>query len=1189
MCLVFTLVPMFSVPAHPARRQEAPGVSPARRLASAEEAGKMVPIAPLGPRPVVIDGDLSDWGDLDPRAGCIVEGMDDVPGLASLKPRGAAVFNLRHDSQSLYVGVRVLDASVKPQDPSSRGDCIQLFIDARPVSGSGPRLGDRAYSEGVYQWMITAPRPGERTARWVSGSQKTPAPGPFDIAERLLPDGYTLEMRIPFSSLHGMTPDRLKEPIGFDIYVDDVNAEGDMGKLTPRAEYSLSGSDDGWQDASTLCFAKADYAPHFPAPFVRPIPGKYSEEVNSRRIVAGLITTREAAPDQSRVEIGLHRAGAPSEAVPPIERDEVADYPQLGVRTHRRVLELQSLDRGRYELSTRYPGLPDVSSATQFDAISWRRTRAARAESSAAPAALPDRPIANGAAMRLPNGWKLTPAGRAIALPGDMPQSMLFTPDGKYLLVSTAGYHNHGIDVIDTRTAKVVQFVEVGKTWTGMAFDAARGNLFLSGAGVTATAARNGAGTVYPGAVLRFTWNNGRLLRQADIELPGIPDRNAFIGGLAVGPDSSLYVVNTQTDSILRLDASFKVSASAHTGYRPNAVALSPSRRQVAVSNWGDRSISLLDAQTLAERNRVVVGSHPYDLAYGPDGRLFVTNAGSNSVSVIQNGSVTETIKTSLDPKALVGSTPGALALTADGKRLYVANADNNSVAVIDTAHAGESRILGFIPTGWYPSALGVSRDGRRLYIGTGKGLTFRSNRAGEYIGTLLQGHVSLVSTPDASQLARCTRQVVDNLSLPGAGQRQMFASGQDPFRKIRHVLYIIRENRTYDQVFGDIARGNGDPSLTLFGKDATPNAHALARDYVLLDNLYCNGEVSEDGHEWCNAAYATDFTERAWPNSYSDRGEPDADERLTASPAGYLWDNCARHGLSYYSYGEFASFKSSPKSPPVYTGIKALGGHASLAWSQFSFDRHDTEKTGVFLSDLHTAEKTGKWPRYMVMSLGEDHTQGTAPGKYTPLAHVAANDQALGQIVEAISHSRFWPETAIFVIEDDAQSGPDHVDAHRTLGLVISPYVRRGIVDSTFYTTASFVHTMEMILGVPPMTQYDAAATPLTAAFMPKPDLTSYRNLSPRVDLEARNGAAAPGAAVSARLDFSAYDRVPAEVLNHILWDSLKPGIAYPAPVRSALFAYKTTRFDIGSSRAAARRRFHKHLSERLDTMMAH
>ncbi|MCW3095535.1 MAG: beta-propeller repeat-containing protein [Chthonomonadaceae bacterium] len=1157
-CMAVPNLPILSAPL-----QEIATAPLAQHFAAAEAQGKMIPVALVGAQALRIDGDLSDWGPLDPRAGSIFQGLDDVPGLESKKGRDATLFSLRADDQALCIAVRVFDASVRTQEPSYMGDCIQFFLDVRPTDGKGPLLNASAYSDGVYQLMITAPEPDDTKVHWIAGGQAVAPLGPFEIAARPLPDGYTLEMRIPFSSLKGMSLDRLKEPIGFDIAIDDIDAVGALGSTTTRAQYALSGSDDGWKDAAALRFAKIGYAGRFPAPFLRLLPAQYREEVSTRRIVGGLLTTREATPAQNRIEIRYRTPGAQKEPVPPVVQDNTTDYPQIGVRMTRHTIDLQSLNRGRYTVKTHFPGLPDADSVTAFDAVTWRRTASPSTHIANRAVVLPDQPLRNAAGTRLPNGWKLTPAGRALALPGDMPQRLLFTPDGRYLFVSTAGYHHHGIDVIDTVQEKVVQSLEVGKAWTGMALDSEHGQLFLSGGGLAPAISMNGAPPVYQNAVLRFAWRNGRLTPLPALTLPGEIGKNAYIAGLAVEKGGSLYVVDTQRDTVLRLGApTFQVTATAHVGYRPNAIALSPSGRQIAVTNWGERSVSLLDAGTLTLQKRLVTGSHPFDLLYGPDGRLFVANAGANSVSVIQNGVVSETIKTSLDPKALLGSTPDALALTRDGKRLYIANADNNDVAVVDTAHPGDSRILGFLPTGWYPSALGVSRDGARLFIGTGKGLTFRANGTGDYIGTLLQGHVSIVARPDGPRLAAYTRQVVSNTPLPdGTGTQQQSkatAIASAPFRKIKHVLYIIRENRTYDQVFGDLARGNGDPSLTLFGRDVTPNAHALAQNYVLLDNLYCNGEVSEDGHEWCNAAYATDFTQRAWPVNYSDRGEPDADERLTASPAGYLWDNCARHGLSYYSYGEFVSFKSSPKSPPVYAGPKALGGHASLAWSQFSYDRHDTEKTGVFLADLRRAEKTGVWPRYQVMSLGEDHTQGTTAGKYTPMAHVAANDQALGQIVEAVSHSRFWLETAIFVIEDDAQSGPDHVDAHRTLGLVISPYVRRGIVDSTFYTTASFVRTMELMLGLPPMTQYDAAATPLTAAFMRKPDLTPYRNLSPRVDLEARNGAMGPGVAASAKLDFSAYDRVKPEVLNHILWEALKPGIPYPGPVRSALAAFR-------------------------------
>ncbi len=1148
-CVILVPLTMAMLPGRLRPHQESAPPSPSRSVAAAEKLGKVLPITRVADQPLTIDGDLTDWGRLDPRSGCIIEGIDDVPALASQSPKGAAVFSLRYDDRALYIAVRVLDSSVHPQSPVYMGDCIQLFLDVRPASGSGPKLGDHAYANGAYQWMIPAPRAGDSTVHWISGVQKVSPPGPFDIAEHLLTDGYTLEMRVPFTSLEGLSAERLSEPIGFDISVGDVNS-GPAGAMSPRAEYSLSGSDDGWQDASIFSIAKADYAGGLPPPFVRPLPAIYSESTGSRRIVAGIIATSDATPAQTRTEIRYRGTGSDPKAVPPIERDEIREYPQLGIRAGRHTLEFQSMSRGRYEVVTHYPGLPDADRTTEFESVSWRRHPSMpRAARPAAAVALPDKLIAGSAAMRLPNGWRLTPAGRPVALAGDMPERMQFTPDGRYLFVSTGGYNHHGVTVIDASSDRIVEFVEVPKTWTGMAFDSKRGVLYLSGGGIGPMAAGPSKELIYRNAVLRFAWKNHRLARQSGINIPGVKGQNAFIGGLTVGRDGSLYVVNTQDDSVTRIDASLRPAAKARVGYRPNSTALSPSGRLLAVTNWGDRSVSILDARTLAPRKRIAVGSHPIDLAYAPDGRLFVTNAGSNSVSVILNGAVVETIKTSLDPRAPVGSTPVALAATTD--RLYVANADNNSVAVIDIAHPGASRILGFIPTGWYPSALAVARDGKRLFIGTGKGLTFNSNGTGRYIGELLRGHVSVVGVPDQQQLARYTRQVVANVPMPPTVPAA-YSARSTPFGKVKHVLFIIRENRTYDQVFGDLARGNGDPSLTLFGKDVTPNAHALAQEFVLLDNLYCNGEVSEDGHQWCNAAYATDFTERAWPNSYSDRGEPDADERLTASPAGYLWDNCARHGLSYYSYGEFAEFKATPNSPPVYNGTKGLGGHASLAWSQVSFDRHDTEKTRVFLSDLHRAESTGKWPNYMVMSLGEDHTQGTTPGKYTPRAHVASNDQALGQIVEAVSHSRFWPETAIMVIEDDAQDGPDHVDAHRTAGLVISPYVRRGVVDSTFYTTASFVHTMELMLGLPTMTQFDAAATPLTAAFMPKPNLARHNNLAPRVDMEARNGVTAPGAVASAKLDFSAYDRASPSALNHILWAALKPGVPYPAPVRS-------------------------------------
>ncbi|MGH9827714.1 MAG: bifunctional YncE family protein/alkaline phosphatase family protein, partial [Blastocatellia bacterium] len=498
---------------------------------------------------------------------------------------------------------------------------------------------------------------------------------------------------------------------------------------------------------------------------------------------------------------------------------------------------------------------------------------------------------------------------------------------------------------------------------------------------------------------------------------------------------------------------------------------------------------------------------------------------GSNSVSVIAGGQVKETVKTSINPMDPVGSTPDALALSPDGKTLYVANADNNDVAVINVADKKESAVAGFIPTGWYPSALAISPDGKRLFVGIGKGLYSRANAPGlggdktissnapgpyDYIGRVLNGAVSIIDVPNRAQLDAYTKQVVANRPSPETfiDQAQAVRIQKEVFSKIKHVVYVIRENRTYDQVFGDLGKGNGDPKLTFFGEQVTPNAHRLAKETVVLDNLYCNGEVSEDGHQWCMAAYATDFTEKAWPNSYSRRGEPGADERLTASPAGYLWDNCAKHNVSYRSYGEFEHFKSDPDSAPRFQGHKGLEGHSSESWDRLDKgDKpRDTDRVDAFIAELKEAEKTGDWPSLLVVHAGEDHTEGLAGGRFTPVAHVAANDLALGRMVEAISHSRFWNETAIFVIEDDAQNGPDHVDAHRTVGLVISPYVKQGIVDSTMYSTASMVRTMELILGLPPMSQYDRAATPMYNSFTTESMMEAYASIPAKVDLEARN-----------------------------------------------------------------------------------
>ena len=818
----------------------------------------------------------------------------------------------------------------------------------------------------------------------------------------------------------------------------------------------------------------------------------------------------------------------------------------------------------------------------------------------------------NTAATLLPNGWRISPAGVEIELPGDLPVRMTPSADRKNLFVVTSGYHHHSINVVDLRNRQVTQSLIAGQLSSGLALAGGGRELFVtSGLSSAETMSRllkrvspsSENETTWNGDILRFGFSGDRLRRESPFILPIEVGGERYMSGLVRSRGGFLYVANPDTNAIYKVSPNLKsVEASGRTGYAPMYLSLSPDEKELAVSNWGDQSVSLFDPETLKERDRIHVGAHPNDLVYARDGRLFVSNAGSNSVSVMRPGKVIETIRTTFSPGDPVGSTPDALAISPNGRWLFVANADNNDLAMVDISRPGASEILGFIPTGWFPSALAISGDNKEIYVGIGKGLAgpkanvpaklpfpvkLLSEAAPfDFVGSQLSGYVEVIDMPTPERLAELTNQVRSNFPDPSQNidKKQAELARTGIFPKIKHVVYIIRENRTYDQVLGDIGKGNSDPSLTLFGENVTPNAHELARKGALLDNIYVNGEVSQNGHQWSNAAYATEFTDRSWVHRYSGRrylaDKDDNGSKLEASPAGYLWDNCARHGLSYLSYGELAYVKSAPGERPVFAGASGLDGHYSKTWDQrvqeltrFYWSRpkdpkdrgpwymkqdlsrfRDTAFAGFFIDDLHTAEKTGTWPAFMVMSLGEDHTVGLSPGNFAPRAAVGSNDQAVGQIIDAISHSVFWRDTAIFIIEDDAQDGPDHVDGRRTVGLVISPYTKKRFIDHTFYTTASMVRTMELILGLPPMTQFDSLATPMYNAFANEPDLTAYDNLPARIDLLARNPLTGPGATASLRLDFSGYDRADPDVLNQILWSALKPGIPFAAPVRSAL-----------------------------------
>lgn len=756
------------------------------------------------------------------------------------------------------------------------------------------------------------------------------------------------------------------------------------------------------------------------------------------------------------------------------------------------------------------------------------------------------------------NGWKLSPVGRGISLPGDMPGNIVVLEGGRQALVNTCGFHDHSLNLVDLEKGTINQSVPFERSWIGLA-KTPDGKVLVSG-GKADNAARE--------AIHQLTLTENGFTPAGELNVPGTLLKDRFVSSILSTPEGN-YILNIQTDYVVKLAPKGSILARRKVGYRPYACALSPDGKILAVSNWGDQSVSLLNASDLFPVGTVSVGSHPTSLAYSPNGRLFVANAGSNDVSIIDGGKVTESIPTGVDPSQKIGATPVALAVARDSKRLYVANAGNNCLAVIDISKAGHTRRLGLIPTERYPTAVAVTPDGKQILIGTAKG--YFGPNAGEqvklegdgirgkefntpfkYVGNQMTGRLTIVETPDAKQLKAYTKQTIANspaglAAAHNAEERKKIQSGA--FDKIKHVVYVIRENRTYDQVLGDIPKGNGDPHLTIFGEKVTPNGHKLANDFVLFDNLYADGDVSQAGHQWSDAAYSNDYTEKQWILNYSNKGEVESDTRLTSSPGEYIWTLARKKGHTARVYGEYVSMQEdhdSANSEELKADPEKFGFSASFE-KIFARGGRDTEKVADFLREMHEAEKTGKWPELMVMALPEDHTNGFSAGAHSPYAMIANNDWAVGQLVDAVSHSPFWKDTAIFIIQDDAQAGPDHVDSHRTVALVASPYANRGSVDHTMYSTSSMLRTMELILHLPPMTEFDAKSTPMYAAFTNRPDFSPFVLEKPQVDVDERNPKGTSLALRSSKLDFSDVDRADFNELNRILWAGYRPHDPYP------------------------------------------
>src|SRR5579883_1032496 len=784
-------------------------------------------------------------------------------------------------------------------------------------------------------------------------------------------------------------------------------------------------------------------------------------------------------------------------------------------------------------------------------------------------------PQAMSGAYGLPNGWRLTPAGKSIPAE-DMVLNTVVAPDGAAVIAMQAGFNPHGLVVIDTKIEEAVQRIPLKSAWYGMAWSPDGKRLYVSGG--------NADGDRNPtrAPIYVFNYANGRLSTEPSGTLEETIDKSElFWSGVAHHPKKNiLYAANRGTGfgtgNIVAFDTgSGKLMGRIPVDLIPYDLVPSEDGRWLYVSNLASQSVSVIDTGALKVVASIAVGENPNQMALSPDGRLFVACSNDDTVTVIdtKTRSVIEKISTTLFPHAPEGSTPNALALDRANNLLYVANADNNDIAVVNVAQRGKTEVLGFIPSGWYPSALAFLPRQQTLYIGNSKGSGSYSNIRGPHsplpdgpegkgsIKSLQKGSVEIVSVANLrAELKQFTAKVYQNtpyndeLLVQAKEPREpsIVPSNVGAGSAIKHILYIIKENRTYDQVFGDMQRGNGDARLTIFGRKVTPNQHALADQYVLLDNLYCDGEVSEDGHSWSNAAYATDANEKQWPITYGGHSKSDRNAAYVPS-AGNIWDAARRKGLTYRSYGEYATRVSDGTTMEASPNAQGLAGHVAPGFKRMAV--RDTENAAEFIREFDQYEKNydsndpnKRLPNFMVMALSENHTNGTRPGSYAPVAMVASNDLAVGMIVERVSHSRYWPEMAIFIIEDDAQDGPDHVDAHRTAGLVISPYIRREKVDSTLYTTSSMLRTMELLLGLPPMSQYDAAATPMYASFGTKQDLTPFNSLPPQVDLNAKNTKLAWGAKESQKMDFDDVDRNAPGLLNAIIWKSVK-GADSPVP----------------------------------------
>ena len=699
--------------------------------------------------------------------------------------------------------------------------------------------------------------------------------------------------------------------------------------------------------------------------------------------------------------------------------------------------------------------------------------------------------------ITLPNGWSLSPAGHGYLL-GDLPLNIAVSESKNLMAVTNNGQSTQSIQLIDVPSEKIIDNIVVAKCWLGLKFSADEKYLYASGGNdnwILKYAIKNKKLVLKDSLKLGDKWPN--RISPAGIDLDD--KRNLLY--VVTKENNSLYILNTITKKVV---AQYKLNGEGYT------CLLSPDKQRLYISCWGCDKLYIFNTHTQKFDNAINVGDNPNDICQTKNGKfVFVANSNDNSVSVINTDTkkVIETLTSSLYPNAPQGSTTNGVALSPDEKTLYIANADNNCLAVFDVSEPGNSKSKGFIPTGWYPTC--VKAIGQKIFVTNGKGFSSFANPDGpnpvaknekvtyqegdikkpkhdQYIGGLFIGTMSIIDVPDEKQLSVYSQQVYNN--TPYTKEKEMISQGEknNPIPEkvgepspIKYVFYIVKENRTYDQVLGDVSKGNGDTSLVLFGKNITPNQHKIVDEFTLFDNFYVDAEVSEDGHNWSLGAYATDFVEKNWPTNYGGRGGTYVGEgtnETANNKNGFIWNDCERSGVSYRTYGEFADdFKPN---------IPVLKDHLCNYFTSWDLSVRDTIRFNEWEKDFDSLVSINALPHLNTLRFPNDHTEGMSRGKPTPFAFVADNDLAVGMFLDHLSKSPVWKESVVFILEDDAQNGPDHVDAHRSPLYIAGPYVKRNFVDHTPYTTSGVLRTIELILGIPPMSQYDAAATPLWRSF---------------------------------------------------------------------------------------------------------